>query len=149
MVMDQHAIAHETGHLVVALHLGISVESVEVSNGFPLCNVNPSALAAKSTEEQCIFLCAGAAGELRCYNNYNQDAFQSDSSQFYAAGESNSDYYIKKAGEILTQHNGCFHRLRNEMARRWAEEDASAEFSNGPYSFVLLSHDQIGKSWTK
>src|SRR5229473_566263 len=95
MAIHEQAIAHEAGHAVVALYLGLHLERIEVNNRRANCKVDLTSL--KNKLDQCIFLSGGAAGELLCYGNYDQQGFGSDLSMISARGGSDVQGYIAEA----------------------------------------------------
>ena len=117
MAIHERAIAHEAGHAVVALHLGLHLERIEVNSGRANCKVDLTTL--ENPLQQCIFFSGGAAGELQYFGKYDQTRFQSDLSMISA----------RKRRDVKTLHcrsrkhrtsQVCFDKLRKSMATGWA-----------------------------
>jgi hypothetical protein len=131
-----HAIFHEAGHAVAALHFGFLVEGMAVSNGRPYTKVYLNS-PQKSPIKRFIVLTAGIAGEKFLYDDegYDHDAAQGDQHEISERGGGDIESYFKEAFEVLFANKIRFHALIKKLTICFAE----AAFDSNPGSFDLMS----------
>jgi hypothetical protein len=139
-----HAIFHEAGHAVVALHFGFLVEGIAVSNGRPYTEIDLDS-PQNSPRERFIVLAAGIAGEKFLYNDedYDRDAAQGDQHEISERGGGDIESYFKEAFDVLLANKIRFHALIKELTICFAE----AAFDSNLGSFDLMSQQEIRIIW--
>jgi hypothetical protein len=144
--MDR-AVAHEAGHVIVALGLGFCVERVEVANGFPRVIISNFDGAERTPEERYLVLTGGIANEFRLFGNYDQDAIGADQREIQARGGGSITDYISDAWKILNAQTATLDSLVKRLSLNWIAARAEAQFSSDPDTYEVMDASQLEQIW--
>ncbi|MBI3895887.1 MAG: hypothetical protein HY313_08125 [Acidobacteria bacterium] len=147
MALDERAICHEAGHAVAALHLGVHVERIEVTDRLPHSTISRDSLEKKSTEQRCIVLAGGIAGEKFFYGDYDKEASQGDQNRISEMGGDDIRKYLVEALKIVSLHEVCLRELKKQLISGWVRGESEASWESDCDSFELLSHEEIQCIW--
>jgi hypothetical protein len=146
MPLDEHAICHEAGHAVAALHLGFHVERIAMTDGRPNSKIEIDS-KQKTLEECCVVLAGGIAGEKFFYGDYNKEASQSDQNMISERGGGDIKEYLVEALKIMSHREICLREFKQQLKVGWVKGAAEAQWESNPDCFDLLSHDKIQRIW--
>lgn len=137
---------HEAGHVVIGLHLGFIVESVEVVGGkfVNVCQLNDP---NRTNEERYLYLAGGIAAEQLEFNRYDREASENDQKLISELGGGKIESYICAATEIIRTHEACFRTFWQRITIRLQEKLMAMIVTRGSNSFKLLSSAEIQEIW--
>jgi hypothetical protein len=148
----KHAICHEAGHTVSALHFGFVVGRIELFHGMPRSMI---ALDCKPETllKCCIVLASGVAAEQMAFQGSDVQAAASDRTQISNYGGGMIDGYLDRARDVLGLYPSCMLQFREQLTRKWIEEqtereaELNFEADSDSLSFELLSRGEIEAIW--
>ena len=145
---EKHAIFHEAGHAVVALHIGFLVEKIDVFQGFfrTMCDLDAT---DRTDEERYVFLAAGISAETIGLGSYCATACQDDQNKISDRKGYSIDTYVPAATQILESNKNCFEELRRRIATQLISKKMERSIAGGGNSFCILTHDAIQQIWDK
>ena len=146
MPLDEHAICHEAGHAVVALHLGFHVEKIEMTDGRPNSKIDLDSMQ-KTLAGRYIVLAGGIAGEKFFYGDYNKEASRNDQNMISERGGGDIKEYLVEALKIISHREICLREFKQQLRAGWVKGAAEAQWESNPDSFDLLSRDEIQRIW--
>jgi hypothetical protein len=148
----QIAIRHEAGHATVALHLGFTLDKIDVSNGM-FRTLPAQDGPARPKHDWYIFLAGGIACEKHFYpdRDYDRVGCSRDEDMIASMGGGSIETYLPEALDILRSNEPRLRRLVGHLTKTCIEESFAAQPSLdatpvGP-SFELLSRQEIECLW--
>jgi hypothetical protein len=144
--MDR-AVAHEAGHVIVALDLGFYVERIEVANGFARVIISNFDGTERTSEERYLVLTGGIANEIRLFGNYDQDAIGADQREIQARGGGPITDYVSRALKILNTQEVTLDLLLKQLSLDWIAARVEAQFSSDPDTFEVMDASRLEQIW--
>jgi len=102
-----------------------------------------------------IVLASGIAAERLVLGDYDPEASANDQKKIVQCGGGAIESYLAEACKIVRSCERCLQRLREQLTRKWVENQAEIEAScnfnadSGSLTFELLSHDDIRVIWSE
>jgi len=142
---SRHPTWHESGHIVVGLHLGFVIESVRAIEGKigTMCRLDDP---ARTNEERYLFLAGGIAGEKHGTGSFESEPSKSDQAQIKEFGGDQIEMYLTPALEIVSAYDKCVRQFQKVITIKLIERTMEMSFG-GTDSFTILPQVQIDQIW--
>jgi hypothetical protein len=137
---------HESGHCIVALHLGFAVEGIGLERGYArtMCNLDA---ADRTNNERYILLAGGVAAEKLGLKTYDVSGCRKDQEQITNRGGALLEDYLPAATSILQSHAQSLCELRKQVFARLVEESLTSAMTGETRTFTLIAKGQIEQIW--
>jgi hypothetical protein len=143
----KRAICHESGHVIVALHLCFHVERIAIAHGRPHLLTSNLDSPQRTAQERYIFLAGGIASEISIFGDYDYAGVRLDQNMLSERGGGPIENYVPDALKIIQSNENRLSRLRKELTARWIAAAAEAAFDSDPDTFELMSCSDVERTW--
>ena len=148
-MVDERAICHEAGHAIVAMHLGLRVDRIDLKESVPELRFDRT---GGTVRQLATVFAAGVAAEKVAFGTYARQGAISDRDSIRQVGGGELLDHVPFAMEIIRTRRACLNELRIKLLRRWEVKEAlnlGEDLKPNKINVILFDESEIQAIWDR